>query len=65
MAPRQTSRKDTSRLLDYRIREQPAEHSLRGWRTLNCVTCARADGRACWSSALGADATLGKAEPNI
>jgi len=31
-APRQTSRKDTSRLIDYRIRKQTAELSLLLWR---------------------------------
>ena len=32
MAPRQTSRKGTSRFVDYSIREQPAELSYRGRR---------------------------------
>jgi len=47
--------KGTSRLLDYRIREQPAGLlTLAGAEALSGATCARGGCRACWSGAFWA-----------
>jgi hypothetical protein len=63
MAPRQTSRKDyepfnslQDSAVDCRI--------FAPRRRESAITCARAPGRACWFTVLGAGCRPGKAEPN-
>jgi hypothetical protein len=54
MAPRQTSRKGTSRHLGYRIWQQTARIFVTRVANAISLPCARGVGRACWSGALSA-----------